>query len=119
MPTPGAVLLGLGSLIVLGAQAALASYGPVLNLPGLAFKPSYNMYSGYVNYTSPELKSTHYTFHWIVEPEGVDVATAPIAFWTNGGMCLCWLNSFAVLIRTPRVSELVVRVMRCVLTATF
>ena len=43
------------------------------------------MAAGYINYTSPMQGSTHYTMVWVAEAEEVDPATAPIAFWTNGG----------------------------------
>ena len=43
------------------------------------------MISGYVTYTSPMQKSQHSTFVWIAEPQDVPAASAPIAFWSNGG----------------------------------
>ena len=43
------------------------------------------MFSGYVTYTSPMQKSQHSTFVWIAEPQDVPAASAPIAFWSNGG----------------------------------
>ena len=67
-------------LAVAGAAAAAAA--PITSLPGLAQLPPFKMYSGYVDYTSPLLKSTHHTFHWVVESEGPPQG---IAIWTNGG----------------------------------
>ena len=66
--------------ILLGVAAA----APITSLPGLAVMPSFKMFSGYVDYTSPQLHSQHHTFHWVVESQG-DPATDPILFWTNGG----------------------------------
>lgn len=64
----------------------------ITSLPGLAVFPNWKQYAGYVNYTSPMLKSTHHTFHWITESQG-DPTKDPLIFWTNGGKNL--LDSFS------------------------
>jgi hypothetical protein len=81
LATLAGALLACG---VAGAAAATPTHGQISSIPGLAFNPGYKMYGGYVNYTSPMLQSTHYTYHWIVESQG-NPTTDPIAFWTNGG----------------------------------
>ena len=48
--------------------------------------PPWKMYSGYVTYTSPMQKSQHSTFVWIAEAQDVDPTTAPLGFWSNGGV---------------------------------
>jgi hypothetical protein len=63
----------------------------ITSLPGLAVFPTWKQYAGYVNYTSPMLKSTHHTFHWITESQD-DPTKDPLIFWTNGGKNL--LDSF-------------------------
>ena len=67
-----------------GVLAVAAARGSVITaLPG-APKVAYKQVGGYVNYTSPMLGSTHFTYHWITESQG-NPATDPIVFWTNGG----------------------------------
>jgi hypothetical protein len=70
---------------VADAVRAAPTTGQITALPGLAFQPDYNMYGGYVEYVSPMLKSTHYTYVWIVENKGTFDPNGPILFWTNGG----------------------------------
>lgn len=84
MPSPLALLARLAAAALSAAALAAAKGSPITALPGLAALPPFAMTSGYVNYTSPMLGSTHFTFHWIAESQG-NPATDPILFWTNGG----------------------------------
>jgi hypothetical protein len=66
------------------AAAAVASAQKVTSLPGLTTMPSFTMYSGYINYTSPLLQSTHSTFYWMVESAG-NPKKDPLVIWYQGG----------------------------------
>ena len=77
-------MLRLVALLAAGAGAARAQLSPITALPGLAALPPFKMFSGYVNYISPMLNSTHSTFSWVVESAG-NPATDPLLFWSNGG----------------------------------
>lgn len=70
--------------IAAGLFVGAAAQGQrITELPGLDTLPPFAMISGYVPYTSPLLKSTHYTFHWIVESTG-DPSKDPLVFWVSG-----------------------------------
>jgi len=71
---------GAGAL----ALALAAARGSIVTgLPGAPIVP-WRQIAGYVNYTSPMQKSTHFTFHWIMESQG-NPARDPLVVWTNGG----------------------------------
>lgn len=66
------------------ALALAAARGSVItSLPGAPVVP-WKQIAGYVNYTSPMQKSTHFTYHWIVESQG-NPAVDPVVLWSNGG----------------------------------
>ena len=50
----------------------------VIQMPGLAYEPAFNQFSGYIQLDGTQ-KHIHY---WLVEAE---IPDAPLVFWTNGG----------------------------------
>jgi len=73
-----AVIVGAVASIALGYSSD-ALKDQVTSLPGLTDEINFNQFSGYLTVGSS--KNMHY---WMVEAVN-DPATAPIAFWTNGG----------------------------------
>jgi len=52
----------------------------ITDLPGLNYPIKFNQFSGYLNLSN----STKHIHYWFLEAE-VDVESAPLVFWTNGG----------------------------------
>lgn len=58
-----------------------ANADKIIDLPGLAYDPGFNQFSGYLTVNEDHGRKIHY---WYVESQG-DPSKDPVVFWTNGG----------------------------------
>ena len=74
----------IAGLLLISLFTAVTSYtdeallDQVIEMPGLAYEPAFNQFSGYIQLDGTQ-KHIHY---WLVEAE---IPNAPLVFWTNGG----------------------------------
>lgn len=72
----GLLIISLFTVVTSYTKEALLDQ--VLEMPGLAYEPTFNQFSGYIQLAGTQ-KHIHY---WLVEAE---IPDAPLVFWTNGG----------------------------------
>lgn len=73
------IIVAVSSVYSLSVLTESANNDKITSLPGLEKMPSFDMYSGYLNFS--DTKALHY---WFVESQG-DPASDPVVLWLNGG----------------------------------